>query len=228
MEIISEKKQNELAIAVLVGGKSSRFGIEKAGIKLLGKPLIVHQIETLSHFDEDVYLVASSDEQVLRYRKQIDFPPEIEFIIDDREHFPYPEIFTPIVGFCSAFQTLAQQHFKKAFILSGDMPLIDPEVIKLLIKEMKGYDCCIPRWENGYLEPLCAIYPVEKGIKRTRKLIKKKNFNLTQIPGEDWNINYISVEKKIRPLDEHLLSFININGPVDLEKGIEFYKKELR
>lgn len=227
MKTIINSKQKELAICILIGGKSSRFGTEKAGIKLLGKPLIIHQIETLSSFDEDVYLVASSDKQILKFKKQIEFPKEIKYITDKREKFPYPEISTPILGFYSAFFELSQKEFRKTMILSGDMPLIDPEVIKLLIDEVEGYDCCIPRWSNGYLEPLCAIYPVEKALEKTKKLIKERNFNLTEILEEDWNINYIPVEEKIKLLDKNLLSFINVNGPIDLEKGIKLYKKEL-
>ncbi|MFO8020425.1 MAG: molybdenum cofactor guanylyltransferase [Promethearchaeia archaeon] len=227
METITSNKKKELAISILIGGSSSRFGREKVGIELLGKPLIAHQVETLSDFDEDVFLVASSDEQVFKIKKEIDFPEEIEFIVDDREFFPYPEIHTPILGFYSAFLNLNQRGFQKTFILSCDMPLIDPEVVNLLINEVQGYDCCIPRWSHGYLEPLCAIYPVKKGLQKTRALIEKKNFSLTKILEEDWNINYVSVKDKIKPLDKNLLSFININGPIDLKKGIEFYKKEL-
>ncbi|MGV9198077.1 MAG: molybdenum cofactor guanylyltransferase [Promethearchaeia archaeon] len=224
---MSSNKQKELAISILVGGKSSRFGTEKAGLKLLGKPLVIHQIETFLNFDEDVYLVARSDEQILKFRKLIEFPKDIKFITDKRDCFPYPEISTPILGFYSAFWKLQQEGFQKSLVVSGDMPLIDPEVIQLLITEVQGYDCCIPRWSNGYMEPFCAIYPVEKGLNRTRELIKKKNFNLNNILEKDWNINYISVEEKIKPLDENLLSLINVNGPIDLEKGVELYKKEL-
>ena len=42
-----------LAIIILIGGKSARFGTEKAIINIFGKPLILHQIETLYKFDED-------------------------------------------------------------------------------------------------------------------------------------------------------------------------------
>lgn len=40
-----------LAILILIGGRSTRFGTEKAIIELYGKPLILHQLEILSKFD---------------------------------------------------------------------------------------------------------------------------------------------------------------------------------
>jgi len=41
----------ELAILILIGGKSTRFGIEKPILELHGKSLLLHQLEILSKFD---------------------------------------------------------------------------------------------------------------------------------------------------------------------------------
>ncbi|MHA1763414.1 MAG: molybdenum cofactor guanylyltransferase, partial [Promethearchaeota archaeon] len=46
-----------LAILILIGGRSSRFGFDKGSIEFLGKPLILYQIDTLKQFDNDVFLV---------------------------------------------------------------------------------------------------------------------------------------------------------------------------
>ncbi|TFG18331.1 MAG: molybdenum cofactor guanylyltransferase, partial [Promethearchaeota archaeon] len=35
------ENQKKLAILILIGGKSTRFGVEKAVINVLGKPLIL-------------------------------------------------------------------------------------------------------------------------------------------------------------------------------------------
>ena len=40
---------------------------------------------------------------------------------------------------------------------------------------------------------------------------------------ENWKINYISIENVIQSKDEKLISFININGPIDVEKLIKIY-----
>jgi len=215
----------KLAIVILIGGKNIRFGNESAAVlDVLGKPLILHQIETLSKFDEDVFLVANSEYQINSYYREINFPRDINFIVDDTEIIGKLDVRTPMLGIYSGFKELNNLGFEKGFLLSGDMPLIKPEVIELLIKEVEGYDCCIPRWNNGFLEPLFAIYPVEKTYELAKKTIQEKNYALNSIIDKTWNINYISVEESIKPLDQNLIGLINVNGPIDLEKVIKLYQ----
>ena len=216
----------DLAIVVLIGGKSARFGIEKAVINLLGKPLILHQIEILSKIDHDLFLVAHSEEQIYNIKKQITFPKNINFVIDDRDIFSFPKIFKPMLGIYSGFKELNELNFEKGLLLSCDMPLIKQEVIQLLIRESEGYDCCIPRWNNGFLEPFFAIYPVEKTFKRAKWILETTNYGLLNLIDKSWNINFISVENTIKALDNNLMSLININGPIDIMKVMNLYKKE--
>jgi molybdopterin-guanine dinucleotide biosynthesis protein A len=216
--------QKNLAILILIGGKSTRFGVEKAVINVLGKPLILHQIETLSNIDEDVFLVAHSPEQIYEYRENINFPEEIRFIVDDREFFKHPNIFKPMLGIYSGFKHLNKEGFEKAFVLSCDMPLIKADVIEFMIKQSENYECCIPRWENGFLEPYFAIYPVNKGLTRAKDILTIENYGLLNLIDKNWKINYISVEKSIKPLDDKLVSLINIKGPIDISKLLTFYK----
>ena len=217
--------RKKLAIVILIGGKNIRFGNESAAVlDVLGKPLILHQIETLSKFDEDVFLVAKSEYQINSYYKEINFPRDINFIVDDTEIIGELDVRTPMLGIYSGFKELKNLGFEKGFLLSGDMPLIKPEVIELLIKEAEGYDCCIPRWNNGFLEPLFAIYPVEKTYELAKKTIQEKNYALNSIIDKTWKTNYISVEELIKPLDQNLVGLINVNGPIDLEKVIKLYQ----
>jgi len=218
------ENQKYLAILILIGGKSTRFGTEKAIIELYGKPLILHQLEILSKFDQDIYLVAHSEEQIFNYRKQIDFPKGVTFIIDDRDIFAYPKIYKPMLGIYSGFKELNELNFEKVFLLSCDMPLIKAEVIKLMINESNEFDCCIPRWDNGYLEPFFAIYPVEKGFQRAKEILITEDYGLINFIDKNWNINYVSVEKSIQPLDKNLVSLVNINGPIDLAKLVKQFE----
>ena len=214
-----------LAILILIGGKSTRFGTEKAAIDVFGKPLILYQIETISKFDQDVFLVAHSEEQVFKYRKEIEFPEGIIFIIDDREIFRYPNIYKPMLGIYSGFKELLRLNFEKVFLLSCDMPLIKPKVLELMIKESEDFDICIPRWNNGFLEPFFAIYPVEKGFFKAKEILTTENYGLYNFIDKTWRINYVSIEKSIQPLDKNLVSLININGPIDLAKLMQLYKQ---
>lgn len=209
---------DNLAILILIGGKSTRFGTEKPIIDFYGKPLILHQLHILSKIDQDIYLVAHSEEQIFNYRKQIDFPKEVNFIIDDRDIFEHPKIYNPMLGIYSGFKELNKLGFEKTFLLSCDMPLINPEVINLMINESQGFDCCIPKWNNGFLEPFFAIYPVKNGFQKAKEILINENYGLNNLIDKDWKIKYVSVENTIQEVDKNLVSLININGPIDLVK----------
>ena len=218
-------KNKSLAFAILVGGKSARFGEDKGIFEFLGKPLISYQIEVLSQFNHDIFIVAYSQNQIQEYIEKINYEKIMAFILDDRELVKDKNIRTPMIGMYSAFKELDKLGYEKAFVLSCDMPLINPEVVELLIQHSKGYDCCIPKWKNNYMEPLFAIYPVKKALKSSETNLKNELYKMLKIIEENWNTNYISVDDDIQPLDNNFLTFINVNSPIDLEKLLEVYQK---
>lgn len=139
------------------------------------------------------------------------------FIVDDYDIVTDPKTRSPMLGLYSAFKEVNKLSYQKAFVLSCDNPLVKFEVIRYMIDKAHDYDCFIPRWNNEFLEPLFAIYPVEKAFKTSSKNIKKNQYKLTNILDRDWNIGYVSVEEEIKKIDPNLLSFKNINKPEDIE-----------
>jgi len=222
------KKSKFLAIAVLIGGKSSRFGSDKGLFELSGKLLISYLLDILSEFEYDVFLVAKSIEQVNDYMKKIDIKNLTGFIIDEKDETLSKTLRTPMIGLFSAFKELKKLNYKKVLTLSCDTPLIKKEVLKYLINQCKSFDCCILQWENGLLEPLFAIYPIKKALKSTKKCIEIQSYKLTCLLSTQWKTNFISIEKDIKIIDKNLFSFININEPIDLEKLKEIDMKAKR
>ncbi len=223
------KKRNKskfLAIAVLIGGKSSRFGSDKGLFELSGKPLISYLLDKLSEFKYDIFLVANSLKQTQKYMEKIDINNLTAFIIDDKDITSDKTLITPMIGLFSTFKELKRLRYKKVLVLSCDTPLIKKEVLKYLIERCKNYDCCIPQWENGFLEPLVAIYPVKKALKTAKKNLKIQSYKLTNLLSAKWKTNFISIEKNIKIIDENLSSFINVNELIDLEKIKEINMKE--
>ena len=211
-------KTKYLAITVLIGGKSIRFGSDKGLFHVHGKSLISYQLETLAQLNYDIFIVAHSKKQVQNYIDKIDIKKIMAFIIDDQKFTSKFKERTPIIGLYSAFKELDILGYKKTLVLPCDTPIIQKIVIEFLISQCEIFDCCIPQWDNGFLEPLLAIYPTKKALISTEKNIKTKNYKLVNLIDKSWNINYISIEKSIKPLDQNLLSFININSQEDLKK----------
>ena len=211
-------KSKDIAFAVLIGGKSNRFGSDKGLYEFQGKSLISYLLNTLSEGAYDIFLVAHSPRQVQNYINNIDIKKIVAFILDDKKLVPDLKLHAPLLGLYSAYKELSKLGYKRTFTLSCDTPLIKYEVIKFIIEESKGYDCCIPRWNNGYIEPLLAIYPTKNAYFRSEEKLLKNEFQLTSLAENKWKIKYLSIEDSIKPFDEDLVSFININTRDDLKR----------
>ena len=127
-------KPKSLAIMILIGGKSTRFGSDKGLFEFFGKPLISYQLEILNQLNYDIFLVAHSKNQVSRYIKIIDITKIMAFIIDDNNIISDPTLRSPLLGLYSGFKELNELGYQKSLVLSCDSPLIQFNVLKFIIK----------------------------------------------------------------------------------------------
>ncbi|GAH33415.1 unnamed protein product, partial [marine sediment metagenome] len=136
---------------------------------------------------------------------------------DDNDFVQDQESRLPLIGLYSAFKELKNLDYEKAFVLPCDTPLIKLELIDFLINQSKTFDCCIPEWRKSYLEPLFAIYSVNKAYETSLKNLRQKRYKLTKIIDQNWKTNYISIDQGIKKIDPNLLSFKNINKLEDIK-----------
>ncbi|NJE09770.1 molybdenum cofactor guanylyltransferase MobA [Thermococcus sp. MAR1] len=184
--------------AVLAGGRSKRFGGDKLLFRIGGRPLISYALERIESASliKEVVIVASPD-NAGRLRSL-----GYEVVVDELSIGPMGGVYTALgVG--------------DSFVVAGDMPLIVPEFVDRMIREFRGSEklVCVPRWTNGYLEPLHAIYS-----KAFRRVLKGR------IRDGDYSLNgairfadvcYLNVEKLPPSWRE---SFFNVNRRSDLRK----------
>ena len=182
--------------AVLAGGRGKRFGGDKLLFKISGKPLILYTIERLEAAKkiDEVVLIASRDNaeklKKLGYRVVVD-----ELLIG------------PMGGVYTALS------LGDAFVVAGDMPLIVPEFVDFIVSEFRksGKIACVPRWANGYLEPLHSAYSSAFREVLEEK-IKAGNYALNRAI-RDINPCYIPIESLP---EEWQGSFFNVNTREDL------------
>ena len=211
-------------MAILIGGKSTRFGSDKGLYEFQHRPLISYQLDTLSQVNSDIFLVAYSAKQVQDYISKIDLNKIMAFLIDDIEIAHEKNSHTPLRGLYTTFKELKKLDYKKVLTLACDTPLIQQNVIELIIEQSKDYDCCIPKWDNGFLEPLFAIYPIKKSYYKAKKNLKTGNLKLTYLLSSEWKINYLSIQNSIKKLDNTLKSFFNVNRINDIEELMRIYE----
>ncbi len=215
--IKGNKLNIKTAFVILIGGESKRFGIDKGLIKFLGKPFINHQIKSLTKISKSIFLSAHDNYQAQNYTNEISNFDYVSIILDDRKILSEQEIRNPLIGIYSSFKYLLKTDFEKVLVVPCDLPLIKSEVIKFMLNESINFDCCIPQWNNGYLEPLFAIYPIKKGYLMAKQNLKLKKFRLRELINKDWKVKYTSIENEIKNFDTDLVSFLNINNGEDLE-----------
>ena len=201
---------------ILSGGTAERFGCDKGLLELGGKPLILHVFDGVKDLVDEVIIVVGSNEQKRAYSKI--FPPEINIQTDIRKEN------SPLIGALTGF---ANAEGKYCVLLPCDTPFISKEIIELLFEASHNVDAVIPRWPNGYIEPLQAVYHTSSAFSATEKVVLKGERRMKAMISLLHPVRYLStiVLKDVNP---GLLTFFNVNTPVDLRRAEILFKKKAR
>jgi len=195
------------AVVVLAGGFSKRFGQDKCLIDLVGKPLVLHVVDRVSSVvDEKVVVVGSS---ALREKLSNVFKSKISVIVDRYEGQ------SPLVGALTGFESVDAEY---SLLLPCDTPFVSAEIVALLLDLCVNRDAVIPRWPNGYMEPLQAVYCTKSAIEAAKKALDEGKRDLLSMINYLYGVRYVST-LVLRQLDPKLLTFFNVNTVEDLKRA---------
>jgi molybdopterin-guanine dinucleotide biosynthesis protein A len=185
---------------ILVGGKSSRMGTNKAFLELKGKTFIELQIELLREMFDEISISANT-------------PSEYEYL-----NLPiFKDIYPgkgPLGGIYTSLINSSSLH---TFMLACDMPFVGPELIKHLKDLTKEYDVVIPKSENG-LEPLHAFYS-KNCIEPIKRELDENNLRIRSFFP---HVNVKIVELDSLASSDHFKNSIkNLNTMADYEDVTE-------
>ena len=183
---------------ILAGGKSSRFGSNKALALVDGKPMISHVTKLFATLFNEHLIVTNSPEEYGFTGWQM--TPDI-----------YPGA-GPLAGIHAG---LTRVKSEKIFVVGCDMPFLKSDVIHFICDQYKDTDVVIPETEHG-LEPLHALYhknclaPIAAALQAKQHRLHHffKQVNTMIIPWQD-----------IATVDPDQHSFRNINHQYDLENS---------
>jgi molybdopterin-guanine dinucleotide biosynthesis protein A len=192
---------------ILAGGFSKRFGQDKGLIKLAGKPLILHVLDRTADVVDEAVVVVSSDAQRSAFRSLLHDKTYV--VVDDLETQ------SPLVGALTGFESVQGKY---SLLLPCDTPLISSRVLSLLLDLCINRNAVIPRWPNGYIEPLQAVYHRESASRAARTALEEEKFDLQSLISHLAKVRYISTPV-LRQMDSELLTFFNINTPQDLKRA---------
>lgn len=163
---------------------------------------------------DELLVVVSTDEQregLLRI-----LPRGTRVLIDELERY---QISGPLLGMITGLEYVRAT---RSFITGCDTPLLRADLIDYLFsRSVKGVDAVVPRWPNGYIEPLQAVYTVGSTLRAARIVVDQGRRDLRSLLGTLKGVEYISTEELMR-IDPKLVSFLNVNDASDLNrlKGI--------
>ena len=186
---------------VLAGGRSSRFGTNKALADWRGMTLIESVVNSLLKVLPSV-MVVTKNESELAFLKN-DRVSVIEDLCRDGH---------PMGGLFTALRDLKTGH---AFVAACDMPFVRPELIEALWRSRADYDAVIPVWKD-VRQPLCGVY-ARGCVGMIRSAIDEGSLGITRL--FDVLRTRFMLESEVLGVDPRGLSFMDIDTREDYERA---------
>jgi molybdopterin-guanine dinucleotide biosynthesis protein A len=192
---------DEMTGVVLAGGRSSRFGANKALADWKGTPLVQTVVNSLLEVLPKVLVVTKNAAELSfleSERVQV-----IEDLCADGH---------PMGGLFTALQGLQTPH---AFVAACDMPFVEPRLIEAMWHSRADYDAVIPVWREKR-QPLCGVY--SRGcVGLVRSSIDQDMLGISRL--FDTLRTRFMLEREVAGVDPQGLSFMDIDTREDYERA---------
>lgn len=192
---------------IVIGGRSSRLGRDKAFVEIAGEPLAVRVARTVRDgvVPTRLVFIAASREQ---------FSGDHLSVLGESVIFDRKPGYNAWSGLHASL-TSAQSEW--IFITACDYPMISRELLKLMAAHVTDeFNAVVPKQIDGRLQPLCAFYRVSPML----SLVDTALASGGQLPPlmsifENTKTYTVETEEYIHLNDaEHF--FLNINTAADL------------
>lgn len=179
---------------VLAGGRSSRFGRDKALLELHGETLLARAVRTLGSIAGEVLVLGPAE--------RTNQAPGVRVIPDQRPgDGPLPALAT----------ALREMRGERMIAVATDMPFLNTNLLGHLLDQSAGFDVVVP-YVAGRTQQLHAVY--------ARSCLPAIE---TQLARDDLKIDrffatvrtLVIDEPEIATIDPEFLSFRNVNTEAD-------------
>jgi len=190
-------KVDDVTGIVLAGGRSSRYGKNKALVKFQGVPLIERALWTMDSIFHQVVLITNTPDTYAYLGV-----PMFEDLIKG---------LGPLGGIHTGLEVIPDP---AGFFVACDMPFLNPLLIRHMVAIRNNFDVVIPR-VSGWVEALHGLY-TKKCSQSICKLIESGTY---QVFGffQAVSVRFVD-DREVRQWDPDLRSFLNINTPDELKR----------
>ncbi len=171
------------SIIILAGGPSKRLGKDKGLVQLKDKALIRHILEKVAEIADEKIIVVGSASQKNAFSPLCE--PAAEVIVDKYDGH------SPLVGALTGFETV---HGAYSLLLPCDTPFISSEIVSLLLDRCIGKEAAIPRWPNGWIEPLQAAYNTKSAMAAAKKALDHGKRDMASLIDSLKDVRYVSTQ----------------------------------
>ena len=185
---------------VLAGGKSRRFGSDKASADLLGRPLLQWVVSALEGPCDEVIVVRARNQPL----------PALHATIPVRAVDDLYDGLGPLAGLVAG---LAVATGDLCFAASTDVPLLRPALVELLARRATAADVVCPN-VKGFMQPLLAVYRRAACLPLFQAAVEKTQLKITSAYA-GLQVDVVN-EEDVRTADPRLWSFRNANTPAAL------------
>jgi molybdopterin-guanine dinucleotide biosynthesis protein A len=197
---------------ILAGGFSKRFGTDKGLVSLIGKPLVCHVIDNVHPAVDEVLVVTSSETQKQTFEPVVKNSAKLIIDEDDSQ--------SPLVGAITGFK-YAQGEY--TMLLPVDAPLVSIKLVDFLLDLSNHKQAVIPRWPTGLVEPLIAVYQTKPALTAAKDALQQGHRDMLSMIANLRQVRYVST-MVLEHVDPQLVSFFNINTPLDLKQAESLVK----
>ena len=190
---------------ILAGGKSSRFGINKAFSEINGSRLIDIVAGLLTSIFTRTVLITNSPEEY----SYLGLPIRKDLIRG----------LGPIGGILTGLEDISDE---AGFFIACDMPFVSEDLIRYIVSVRGEFDAVVPKidWK---IEPLHALYR-KSCLPVIRELIASGVYQTIKA-FDRLNVRYLN-EAEIKANDPQMRSFFNVNRPEELTDTLNRIEEE--
>ena len=158
------------AAIILAGGRSTRFGSDKASALLAGRPLLDWAVGAAVQVCPELLIVRAKNQVLPRLSPSTPAP----FVVED-EH----DALGPLAGMAAGLRATTAAH---CFVMSCDAPLVQPALIRMLISLAieSGAEATLSD-ADGRLQPLLAVYRREPALAAFEAELAAGNLRVTPV-----------------------------------------------
>ena len=186
---------------ILAGGKSNRYGKNKALVHFNGVPLIERGISVLQSLFQNLILVTNTPDEYA----YLGLPMFRDLI----------KGLGPLGGIYTGLEAIEDGW---GFVTACDMPFLNHDLVRRIVSQKDECDAVVPRvdWK---IEALHALYS-KACLPIIREMIDTDEYQIIRL-FQKIRIKYLN-EEEIRAVDPDLRSFTNINRPQELSNALNW------